>query len=141
MDISKIAYKIYKLFYNTRKEHYFELRPRDVFDEKDKYGLASASYDEIRGAFSRLKQELVIDVPEGTDRFTITSTGKSTPPEYLIWKEQKEAYDKLDKKMKARKWWVLGVRAGLGMFALLLLAFVYNSIFRAWLSPYAEWKF
>lgn len=99
MDISKVAYEIYKRFYKARNERYFELWPEEVYSQKEHYGLASASLEDIREAFSWLKRKGVIDSPGKSDRCGITGTGKSTPPEYLFWEEQKDHYGELLKKM------------------------------------------
>jgi len=104
LDISKVAYEIYKRFYEN-KQHDFELWPGEVFDQKEGFGLASASLEDIREAFSWLKRKGVIDSPMGSDRCSMTGTGKTIPPEYLIWKEHKELYEKLQKRIAERKRW------------------------------------
>jgi len=124
LDISKVAYEIHKRFYEN-KQHYFELRPDEVLRQRNEFGLAGASSEEIHEAFRRLKRRDVIDSPEGSDRYTITNTGKKTPPEYLVWEEEKKYYDRVQERIKKRKWWARGARV---CFLLFLVVFFFATV-------------
>ena len=120
MDVSKVAYEIYKRLYEARERYGFELWPEEVLRRKDQWGLTGASLEDIREAFSWHKGKGVIDHRGGSERYTITSKGKETPPEYLIWEEQEERYRRLQERMERRKWWARGTQTWFFPFLLLL---------------------
>lgn len=129
MDIPKVAIKIYEHIYAERNNLYSRFEAQRIYREREKYGFPDVKVEEIGAALSWLKHRLVIDDSARAMMFTITDTGKKTPPEYLTWKEQEEYYDELLEKMKERGAWALGARVCLLLlFGGLFAAVFWNSL-------------